>query len=193
MVLDVRVLNSSDSVSLNDEDEPPFWPGTPTLPQKGLGRFHIRPILQLVLQDAQTRLLFKAQAIVQSDIRFYTPKDNDLAYPDRLISEQVIFIVVSIVQRDSIDAENHRPNSLGLPEREEESQRRLFPLPSIQEQITWYPTLRKTLWVLSQLYDFVNVSIRMHLRSGWILTPALHSLLYLTTSRKKPLGCADSH
>ena len=97
MVLDVRVLNSSDSIALDGEDEPPFWPGTPTLSQKGLGRFHIRPILQLVLQDAQTRLLFKAQAIVQSEIRFYTPKDNDLAYPDRLIGTPMILIEDSIV------------------------------------------------------------------------------------------------
>jgi hypothetical protein len=35
----------------------------------GLGRLHIRHLLQMVLQDAQTRLFFKAQAVIQSDIR----------------------------------------------------------------------------------------------------------------------------
>jgi len=35
----------------------------------------------------------------------------------------------------------------------------LFQLPSLETQETWYPTLRKTVWVLSQLRDFVNPAI----------------------------------
>jgi len=35
----------------------------------------------------------------------------------------------------------------------------LFQLPSLETQETWYPTLRKTVWVLSQLRDFVKVCI----------------------------------
>jgi hypothetical protein len=49
-----------------------------------LGRLHIRHILQMVLQDAQTRLFFKAQAVIQSEIRYYAPTAQDLAYPDKL-------------------------------------------------------------------------------------------------------------
>lgn len=49
-----------------------------------LGRLHIRQLLQMVLQDAQTRLFFKAQAVIQSEIRYYTPTAQDLAYPDKL-------------------------------------------------------------------------------------------------------------
>ena len=33
----------------------------------------------------------------------------------------------------------------------------IFHLPSLDKQDTWYPTLRKTVWVLSQLHDFVKV------------------------------------
>ena len=50
-----------------------------------LGRLHIRQLLQMVLQDAQTRLFFKAQAVIQSEIRYYTPTVQDLAYPDKLV------------------------------------------------------------------------------------------------------------
>ena len=39
----------------------------------------------VVLQDAQTRLFFKAQSVVQSEIKYYVPKPEDLAYPDKLI------------------------------------------------------------------------------------------------------------
>lgn len=52
-----------------------------------LGRLHIRQLLQMVLQDAQTRLFFKAQSVIQSEIRYYTPTAQDLAYPDKLVGE----------------------------------------------------------------------------------------------------------
>ena len=50
-------------------------------------RLHISHLLQMVLQDAQTRLFFKAQSVIQSDIRYYVPKAEDLAYPDILICQ----------------------------------------------------------------------------------------------------------
>lgn len=49
-------------------------------------RLHIAQLLQMILQDAQTRLFFKAQAVVQSDIRHYVSKDGDLAYPGKLLN-----------------------------------------------------------------------------------------------------------
>jgi conserved oligomeric Golgi complex subunit 3 len=58
-----------------------------------LGRLHIRHLLQMVLQDAQTRLFFKAQAVIQSDIRYYSPTAPDLAYPDKLAGTCHSFIV----------------------------------------------------------------------------------------------------
>jgi len=33
----------------------------------------------------------------------------------------------------------------------------IFQVKSLDKQETWYPTLQKTLWVLSQLHDFVKV------------------------------------
>ncbi|KAF7300708.1 RRM domain-containing protein [Mycena chlorophos] len=48
---------------------------------------HIAHLLSMVLQDAQTRLFFKAQAVIQSDIRYYVPKpeDGDLAWPESIM------------------------------------------------------------------------------------------------------------
>ena len=51
------------------------------------GTLHISRLLQMVLQDAQTRLFFKAQAVIQSEIRYYVPKTEDLAYPDKIVGE----------------------------------------------------------------------------------------------------------
>ncbi|KAF8478273.1 cis-golgi transport vesicle tethering complex subunit [Gautieria morchelliformis] len=141
MILDVQPSHSSSLPPHDDEDD--TLSPTDAPPRKGLGRLHIKPILQLVLQDAQTRLLFKTQAIIQSDIRLYTPKNDDLDYPDKLTA----------------DIGNQKDNTFELSEKEDENLSRLFSLPSYQKQVTWYPTLRKTFWVLSQLHDFVNPAI----------------------------------
>ena len=53
--------------------------------RKGLRTLHISHLLQMVLQDAQTRLFFKAQSVIQSEIRYYVPKAEDLAFPEKLV------------------------------------------------------------------------------------------------------------
>ena len=77
MVLDVVELpeEPSDELTLDLDHSKP----------RGLGRFHISHLLQMVLQDAQTRLFFKAQSLIQAEIRYYAPKPEDLAYPNILV------------------------------------------------------------------------------------------------------------
>ncbi|KAG2366281.1 Sec34-like family-domain-containing protein [Suillus spraguei] len=106
---------------------------------KGLGQLHISHLLQMVLQDAQTRLFFKAQSVIQADIRYYTPKPEDLAYPDKLVDARKPVSQHEIKEKDSVS--------------------QLFQLPSLDKKETWFPTLQKTVWVLSQLHDFVKPAI----------------------------------
>ncbi|KAG1751418.1 Sec34-like family-domain-containing protein [Suillus paluster] len=106
---------------------------------KGLGQLHISHLLQMVLQDAQTRLFFKAQSVIQADIRYYTPKPEDLAYPDKLIAARKPVSQYNIKEKESVS--------------------RLFQLPSLDKKETWFPALQKTVWVLSQLHDFVKPAI----------------------------------
>lgn len=86
MVLDVPNVGSDDEedesvCKSEDEDGSIASRRRP----KGLGRLHISRLLQMVLQDAQTRLFFKAQSIIQAEIRYYVPKPEDLAYPEKLV------------------------------------------------------------------------------------------------------------
>lgn len=83
MVLDVPTGPDSSS---EDEDDIQGDELTVDLEKKnrGLGKLHISHLLQTVLQDAQTRLFFKAQSVVQSEIRYYVPKPDDLDYPNKL-------------------------------------------------------------------------------------------------------------
>lgn len=60
--------------------------------QHGIGPLHISHFLRMILQDAQTRLFFKAQTLVQSEIRYYVPKGDDLAYPDKLTGMLILHV-----------------------------------------------------------------------------------------------------
>ncbi|KAF8882706.1 hypothetical protein BD779DRAFT_1472834 [Infundibulicybe gibba] len=82
----------------------------------GLGRLHISHLLQMVLQDAQTRLFFKAQVIIQSDIRYYALGAGDLMYPDKLVAVR-------------------KPTS-GNDIKEKENNNQIFRLPSLDKQDT---------------------------------------------------------
>ncbi|THH31401.1 hypothetical protein EUX98_g2790 [Antrodiella citrinella] len=134
MVLDVPVADLEE-----DEDEDELTVHLEKPKKKGLKTLHISHLLQMVLQDAQTKLFFKAQSVIQSEIRYYVPKPEDLAYPEKLVAAR-------------------KPVS-GTEIREKESVSQIFRFKSLDKQDTWYPTLRRTVWVLSQLHDFVKPAI----------------------------------
>ncbi|KAF8638150.1 hypothetical protein AX17_002407 [Amanita inopinata Kibby_2008] len=138
MVLDVSVLPDTPGIDEEDIDELNI-DFEAAKSKKGLGRLHISQLLQMVLQDAQTRLFFKAQSMIQSDIRYFAPKPEDIEYPEIL------------------QAARNPPSLTELREKESVSQ--IFQLPSLDKQDTWYPTLQKTVWILSQLHDFVKPAI----------------------------------
>jgi hypothetical protein len=50
-----------------------------------LRTLRIGHLLQLILQDAQTRLVFRTQGILQAEVRWYVPKADDLNYPGKLL------------------------------------------------------------------------------------------------------------
>ena len=129
--------------------------------RKPLGRLHTEVLLRMVLQDAQTRLVFRGQALIRADVEYYTPKEGDLDYPQRIASGALSphscllnswnragsrgYKVIQNRVSVSLDTEDdEEPTSLSLP--------------SPKEQESWYPTLRVTLWVLSCLYTYVAVS-----------------------------------
>jgi hypothetical protein len=64
---------------------------------RGFSRLHISHLLQMVLQDAQTRLFFKAQSVIQSEIRYFTPKSSDLAYPEILLGMNSFSFICSFL------------------------------------------------------------------------------------------------
>lgn len=94
MVLDASTDNengdeddeNSTKGSSDDDDNLPSKSNSDEKTYGKLGhRLQISHLLKMVLQDAQTRLFFKAQSVIQSDIRHFVPNADDLAYPDVLV------------------------------------------------------------------------------------------------------------
>ncbi|KAI8447031.1 Sec34-like family-domain-containing protein [Phakopsora pachyrhizi] len=123
--------------------------------------FNFSLLLRPILQDIQTRLIFRAQSIIQTEVANYQPKKSDLDYPSKLI----------VSGDETAECGEARKGAPGEGSEEILIRSALrFRLPSEDVQQLWYPTLKKTLWVLSKLHTYVNVNI---------------SLLYLTLSYKK--------
>ena len=184
MVLDARAPEISTGV---DSDEEDVFSTNAGVSRGNAGTLHISRLLQMVLQDAQTWLFFKAQAVIQSEIRYYVPKTEDLAYPDKIIGKRLYLsslgvpstwcnpftpLFPSIFSRKEADMSFFtlsaaRTPMTGLREKEHESVCQLFgaqnqtSLASLERRDTWFPTLDTTARVLAQLHDFLQVGLKV--------------------------------
>ena len=118
-------------------------------------------LIQAALEDAQTRLVFRTQAILRDEIERYKPKSEELDYPAR---NRRVSLSGS---KSRTSATSGRKGSIAEP---------LTPMPKppmvVEEGDSpngrwgfdseaafegWYPTLRKAIWLLSRIYRLVNV------------------------------------
>ncbi|WVQ81860.1 hypothetical protein IAT38_003987 [Cryptococcus sp. DSM 104549] len=114
--------------------------------RKPLGRLHIEVLLKMVLQDAQTRLVFRAQALLSADVEYYAPKEGDLDYPEKLKSGPRGDKLVPRQLAVSLDADDDDDPAI-------------IALPPPEAQETWYPSLRVTLWIISCLHTYVDSAV----------------------------------
>jgi len=112
------------------------------------GDLRFAVLLQAILQDAQTRLVFRAQAVVQSDVLHFAPSPADLEYPA---------IIVRSPALKSLWEEPSLAQTQAQAQQQGDDGGKRFRAPSEASQATWYPTLKRTVWVLSRLNAYVNV------------------------------------
>ncbi|KZT42506.1 cis-golgi transport vesicle tethering complex subunit [Sistotremastrum suecicum HHB10207 ss-3] len=124
-----------DSSETDEESESYFAVDHPNLDDS----LDLSRLLQTLLQDAQTRLFFKAQAFIQSDIKNYVPREDDL-----------VFTTEKSQARSSVD-DVYTLGSGGIMD--------FITVSGLKNQSTWYPALRRMMWVLSQLQDFIQPAI----------------------------------
>jgi len=97
-------------------------------------------LIQPALQDAQSRLVFRTENLIINEIQNFTPKDADLDYP-KLLHESGKVDPTSPKSSDK----DVTPTLSG----------EYFDSDVLFQG--WYPTLRKSIWILSKIYRLVNV------------------------------------
>lgn len=120
-------------------------------------------LVQPALQDAQTRLVFLALAVLRDEIELYKPKPEDLEYPKkhrRTSSAKVNGKSPAMSGRRNSIKETPAAKKPGDEEDDKlnggfDSQ---WGMESTKQSQTWYPTLPKAVRLLSRIYRLVNVS-----------------------------------
>ena len=137
-------------------------------------------LIQPALEDAQTRLVFRTQAILRDEIERYRVKPEDLDYPARnrrvSLSGTKAHIPVTSGRKGSI-AEPTTPmpkTPMVVEEADSPNGRWGFDTEAAFEG--WYPTLRKAIWLLSRIYRLVNVSLHLPLHLTFGLQNLVQSL-----------------
>lgn len=117
-------------------------------------------LIQPALQDVQTRLVFRAQAVLRDEIERYKPRPEDIDYPmhSRQVSLTVTDGQISGKKDTTADTmiDMTKPTTEGEENAPEKDGKWDFETQTALKG--WYPTLRKAIWLLSRIYRLVNVS-----------------------------------
>ncbi|GAA5995774.1 Golgi transport complex subunit COG3 [Rhodotorula paludigena] len=156
MALDSSSLPSGAAADFDDDDDVgEVGAEGAVVPTRAQSTMRFAVLLQTILQDAQTRLVFRAQAVVQSDVLHYVPSAADLEYPEKLVHEDGKTPPV-LWDEDELEVIG---GSGGAGEDGAREGKGRFRVPREGSQKTWFPTLRKTVWVLARLNTYVNDAI----------------------------------
>ncbi|KAL2039427.1 hypothetical protein N7G274_007699 [Stereocaulon virgatum] len=126
-------------------------------------QFDFSRLIRTALEDAQTRLVFRAQAILRAEIERYKPKKEELDYPAR---NRQISLSGTKSQRPTVLSGRKGSNEPDTPmpktpmvveEGDSPSGRWGFDTEAAFNG--WYPTLRKAIWLLSRIYRLVNSTV----------------------------------
>ncbi|KAL1303344.1 hypothetical protein AAFC00_006743 [Neodothiora populina] len=170
---------------MEEEDEDDIdSPSEGRPPKKGLD---FAPLIQPALEDAQTRLVFLAQAVLRDDIENYKPTPQDLDYPATARRASTVTTTGKRVplsgRKGSADAQSAIPKTPMIVDEDDggasvfESQ-----FGNVEKQSTTsYPTLRKAAWLLSRIYRLVNSTVFddlahriVHSTTQSLVTASLH-------------------
>lgn len=134
-------------------------------------------LLEPVLEDAQTQLVFRAQSMIVKDIEKYKPTSSDLAWPKTTTPETPTSSTASI-RRGSRQNTNSSTNW---------SNRAVTTITSSSTSNTVYPTLPKAISLLSSIYLLINSSVFDDLAHE-IVHQTTQSLTLASTLIKPPPG-----
>lgn len=148
-------------------------------------------LIQPALEDAQSRLVFRTQSIMQTSIEKFKPRPEDINYPEH--NRQISFSGALRVPAgaDASDSHTSLPKMIVV---DEES----YP-PHDEPDTTWeanagsvldgwYPTLKTAIWLLSRIYRLVNSVVFDDLAHQIVhqTTLSLHTASSMISSKTTP-------
>lgn len=146
-------------------------------------------LIQPALEDAQTRLVFRAQAFLRDEIERYKPRPEDLDYPVRVRGASVSATDGQISGKKVLSADM----LVGLPQstKTEDNTDSAFEQDAkwdLEMQAGCYPTLRKAIWLLSRIYRLVNSTVFDDLAHQIVhqTNLSLHQASILITNKTTP-------
>ncbi|CAG8512769.1 11132_t:CDS:10 [Rhizophagus irregularis] len=128
-------------------------------------------LIRNVLQDTQQRLVFRVQTFIRNEIQNFVPQPSDLDYPNKLkeledSNEQAESGENNQTSSDNYPTGSSSPAILEVQQDngdEEDDESTVSPQTNVIDTGKmykgWFPTLQRTLWVLSKLYQCVNTTI----------------------------------
>ena len=120
-------------------------------------------LIRSALEDAQTRLVFRTQAILRDEIENYKPKPEDLSLPVNGRKASVISGrrngPVTSGRKGSVVVEPLKPKDPVIVDNDDEFTNGIYGFDIESAYQGWYPTLRKAIWLLSRIYRLVNASL----------------------------------
>ncbi|KAL8762642.1 MAG: hypothetical protein Q9184_001396 [Pyrenodesmia sp. 2 TL-2023] len=153
-------------------------------------------LIQPALEDAQTRLVFRTQAILRDEIERYKPKPDVLDYP---ANNRKVSLSGTKGQRP---ATSGRKGSIAEPTtpmpktpmivEEGDSPNGQWGFDTQAALQGWYPTLRKAIWLLSRIYRLVNSTVFDDLAHQIVHQTTL-SLAHASTLISRSASPADGH
>lgn len=127
-------------------------------------QFDFSLLIHTALEDAQTRLVFRAQAVLHDEIERYRPKKEELDYPAR---NRLVSLSGTKSQRPRATSGRQDSNAeptTPMPKtpmvvEEGDSPNGRWGFDTEAAFQGWYPTLKKAIWLLSRIYRLVNVCL----------------------------------
>ncbi|ORZ02713.1 Sec34-like family-domain-containing protein [Syncephalastrum racemosum] len=118
-------------------------------------------LIQNVLEDAQGRLVFRAQMYIESAIQKYQPRPEDFELRPATAEEQKTSVVLEGSAARHDDTQDG-PATLAIEQDESDGDKPVSDSPlreGTDVSRGWFPTLQKTLWLLSKLYQCVQTGV----------------------------------
>jgi hypothetical protein len=147
-----------DRFTLEEDDEDAGYQNGQTA-KRGLD---FAALVKPALEDAQSRLVFLALAVLRDDIENFRPKPEDLQYPSQAKDSSATNAHGKRVPLSGRKNSTNliQPTSPVLGEDDDTASMFDSSLAGGDKQpIVWYPTLRKAVWLLSRIYRLVNSTV----------------------------------